>query len=140
MKIVFLVVSGGCINQTTRLVEVAVSGEISAEASAAQGVVTVELQHAWTGTGELRHPLGPIETFTLEGPGPYDRTLLYPEAEGEGLVVYAWMDGDGDGVLCSPTNRDEPAGLTEVADFPAYVVTADVVLDAACAGAETLFP
>ncbi|MBK8181001.1 MAG: hypothetical protein IPK67_19360 [Planctomycetes bacterium] len=86
--------------------EVAVSGEISAEASAPQGVVTVSLQHAWTGMDELRHPLGPIETFTVEGPGPYDWTLLYPEEEGDGLVVYAWMDGDGDGVLCSPIERD----------------------------------
>lgn len=140
MRSMVLLVVGGCLNQTTRLREVELSGEISAPEGASEGPLTVELQHAWSGEGALRHPLEPIESFSLDGPGPYSWTLLYPEEGGEGLVVYAWMDGDGDGALCSPEQEEEWAGLTEVQDFPAFSVVADLALDAACAGPEALYP
>jgi len=64
----------------------------------------------------------------------------YPVETGEGLLVYAWIDLDGDDVHCTPEIRTDRAGLTVVQDFPASDVTADVMLDVPCAGPEWFYP
>ncbi|MEZ5566678.1 MAG: hypothetical protein R3F24_14740 [Gammaproteobacteria bacterium] len=53
------------------------------------------LLHAWELKGELRHPRGEIESFEAKV-GPYTHTFAYPVGVGEGLLVYAWQDTDGD--------------------------------------------
>lgn len=107
--------------------------------SDADGLVYVNLYHAWAGAGELRHPLQFISGFRT-APGPFSHRFDYPLAEGEGLVVYAWVDFDGDAVLCTPSYRLDLAGLTEVADFPADKVHATVNLTAPCRGPDWFYP
>ena len=119
---------------------VEISGEIRLPPEAgAGGKVYVNLYHAWSLQGELRHPLQLIEGFEA-APGAYRHSFEYPDSEGEGLVVYAWVDLDGDGVLCTPGYRLDLAGLTEVRGFPADHVTADVSLTEPCRGPDWFYP
>lgn len=104
------------------------------------GTVTVQLYHAWALSGDLRHPLQFIEEFRARPNQPFEHAFDYPEARGEGLVVYAWLDTDGDEVLCTPSFREELAGLTVVDDFPADTVAANIVLTEPCRGPDWFYP
>lgn len=122
----------------TRAVEV--RGEIRLPPGAEpRGKVYVNLYHAWALQGELRHPLQLIESFEA-APGVFSHRLMYPEGEGEGLVVYAWVDLDGDTVLCTPTARGDVAGLAEVQGFPADAVDVTVDLAEPCRGPDWFYP
>lgn len=131
--------SAGCVD--VPLLQVDVTGELELGA-AWQGPLNaqVQLHHAWQGEGVLRHPFGELARLDAEAPGEFATQLLYPEEEGEGLLVYAWADLNDDGVLCAPGTPDEPAGLIEVSDFPDFEVHAQVLLNRPCAGPEMLYP
>jgi hypothetical protein len=105
----------------------------------ADGTVEVRLFHAWALAGELRHPLAEIGSFETVV-GEYAHDFDYPVDAGEGLVVYAWLDRDGDGVHCTPTERIDAAGLTEVTDFTPGAVTADVEIVSPCASPGWFYP
>ena len=122
---------------TTTLYEVRVSGLVTGEGS---GAVEVQLHAGSQGEGELAHPLGELERFEVELGQDWEHTLLYPWDDSTGLVVYAWLDRDADGVLCAPGADPEPSGLVEVADFPAHEVDVELELDASCEGPEGLYP
>jgi hypothetical protein len=132
----------GCINEDLRLYEVELRGSFVDELDAGAARVFVEVHHAESGSGEFVRPLGLIERFELDaGERMFEESVLVPVEEGEGLVVYAWLDLDGDGVLCSiDGNRDEPAGLVELGEFPAHAITFELVLDSPCKGPELLWP
>lgn len=132
----------GCVNDETRLYEVELIGEVAAAPGAeSAGAVHLVFHVARTfGRGALAHPLGEFEARTLPGVGPLRETILYPSDEGSGLVVYGFLDLDGDGVLCAPGQASEPAGIVEVAGFPAHSLTFSLLLDRACAGPESLYP
>ena len=124
--------------EPTRAVEL--TGDIRIPAVAASaGKVYVGLYHAWSLQGELRHPLQLIETFEA-APGAFTHRFNYPVAGGEGLVVYAWVDLDGDTVLCTPTGRADLAGLAEVKKFPADKVSVDLDLTEPCRGPDWFYP
>ena len=108
--------------------------------AAGAGTVHLELHHAYTGEGSLRTPLGRIDETTLDGPGPAAWTTLVPLGEGEGLVLYGWLDVDGDGVLCAPGAGPEPAGAAALSGFPAHTLEFSLALGSACAGASALWP
>lgn len=101
--------------------------------------VHISLYHAWALEGELRHAVEYIASFEASV-GPFSVEAEYPVDKGEGLLVYAWLDNDGDGVLCTPTDRDDLAGLVEVASFPAEQVDVQLELSAPCAGPEWFYP
>lgn len=103
------------------------------------GTVHVTVFHAWELEGELRHPRGEIESFETQA-GAYRHALAYPVGTGEGLLVYAWQDADGDGVHCTPSAREELAGLAVVKDFPADRAVADVDLTQPCRGPDWFYP
>ncbi len=136
-----LMMAGGCGSpppEPTRPVELA--GEIRVAGDATPlGKVYVGLYQAWSLQGELRHPLQLLETFEV-APGRFTHRFDYPEASGEGLVVYAWADLDGDTVLCTPSGRTDLAGLTEVPGFPADKVSVVLDLTEPCRGAEWFYP
>lgn len=117
---------------------VKISGTITA-GMATEGKVYLGLYHAWSLEGDLRHAVQEIEYFAATV-GPYSHEFDYPLERGEGLLIHAWLDLDGDGVLCTPDVRIDIAGLTEVTDFPADSVTADIELVAPCAGPDWFFP
>lgn len=128
-------------NVTTELYEVTLEGSIQNDGSpSVPGAVTVALFHASSGEGDLAHPLELIERFELDGPGDFSHVFLYPLEVGEGLVVYAWQDLDGDGILCAPGQTLEVAGLVEVNPFPAHSVLISLSLGSPCAGPESLYP
>lgn len=136
-----LVLLGACGGEPELVTErVVLSGTVDVPGGAGtDAVVHVNLYHAWALEGELRHPLAEIESFEA-GVGDYSYEFDYPVEKGEGLVVYAWVDLDGDGMHCTPTVRVDRAGLTEVAGFTPGAVSADVTLIAPCAGPEWFFP
>lgn len=121
----------------TRAIEL--SGTIDAPADAAPGTVHVTVFHEWELQGELRHPRGEIVSFETK-PGPFTYQLSYPEGRGEGLLVYAWIDSDGDGVHCTPSVRNELAGLAVAKEFPADEVVVDVRLTEPCRGPDWFYP
>jgi hypothetical protein len=122
----------------TRPIEL--KGEIRLPGGAApKGKVYVGLYHAWSLQGELRHPLQLIKSFEA-APGTFTHRFAYPESGGEGLVVYAWVDIDGDTVLCTPTGRTDLAGLTEVKEFPADKVSVVLDLTEPCRGPDWFYP
>ncbi|MFW2403668.1 MAG: hypothetical protein ACN4GT_02800 [Gammaproteobacteria bacterium] len=119
---------------------VALSGNIIVpDGVPADATVYVSLYHAWALEGDLRHPVEFIEGF--EGTaGEFTHEFDYPVDAGEGLLVYAWIDSDADGILCTPTVRVDRAGLTEVDGFVPGDVTVDVELTAPCAGPDWFYP
>jgi hypothetical protein len=116
--------------------------ELSGRVVAPEGVsgpVQVRVYHAWALTGELRHPLEFITEFPVTGE-QFQQSFDYPLATGEGLAVYAWMDVDGDGVLCTPGDRRDLSGLTARESLSDGPVTVDVTLTDACRGPEWFYP
>lgn len=103
------------------------------------GKLYVSLFHAWSLQGDLRHPLQLIESFET-APGPFTHEFEYPENSGEGLVVFAWADLDGDGVDCTMTSRRDLSGLSEVKPFPADRVSVTVDLTEPCRGPDWFYP
>jgi len=136
-----LVGLGGCINDDVHLYEVTLQGSVAvAEGAPSDGRIIVELRHESSGEGTLAYPLRPISKFEVDGVGDFEEIVLVPEDEGTGLVVYAWLDADGDGTLCAPGGAQELAGLTVVDDYPAHSLEVALVLAQPCAGAEILYP
>ena len=130
----------GCSAPEVQTTRVTVSGNIQVtDGVSSDGVVHIALYHAWALDGVLRHPVEFIESFEGEI-GEFAVDVDYPVDKGEGLLVYAWIDLDGDGVLCTPTGRSDLAGLTEAEEFPAAEVTVNVWLVAPCAGPDWFYP
>ncbi len=128
----------GCINEHIAFQEVTLEGEIEAPKDAS-GLVHVVLHHGWQGKGLVRHPLGPFESFTLKAPGPFTKRFEHPTDDGEGLVIYAWQDSNGDDALCAPGGEVEHAGL-QAFDKLDYRLQVKIVLNQPCKGPERLFP
>jgi hypothetical protein len=130
----------GCGEAERPTMAVSISGSIEAPPGVpAGGTVYVSLYHAWSLEGDLRHAVQFIENFETKT-GSYSHEFAYPLDRGEGLLIYAWLDVDEDGVLCTPDARADIAGLTEVTGFPADAVSADIQITAPCAGPDWFFP
>lgn len=133
--------AAGCINDDRTLYEVALSGTVAAAGSVADpGEVHLELHHARRGAGELQTSLGEIDSTTFDALGRAEWTTLVPIEEGEGLVLYGWLDRDGDGVLCAPGAVPEPAGAVELSGFPDHTIDFSLDLVTDCAGPAALYP
>lgn len=135
--------STGCINFETNLYEVLLTGQVEvADGALNTGAVHLEFHVATSaGNGALSHPLGEFDWRSISSPGAVRETILYPLDEGSGLVVYGWLDADGDGSLCAVgAPRTEPAGLVQVSGFPAHELSFTLLLDSPCAGPELLYP
>ncbi len=132
----------GCVNGDVHLYEVRARGATAVgPLMNATGAVHLEFHVAHSkGAGALAHPLGPFEGRKVAAIGAVDETVLFPQDDGEGLVIYGWLDRDGDGLLCAPGKNMEPAGAVEVKPFPAHEVMFNLVLDHDCAGPEALYP
>lgn len=135
----------GCINDDIDLYEVQVHGQVTSPiAGSLGGTLQIEFHHQHSaGAGALAHPLGQIDRRTVSAPmlpAEVNETLLYPTQAGQGLVIYGWLDRDGDGVLCAPGQNSEPAGLVVIPDFPAHRLTISLLLSQPCVGPERLYP
>lgn len=145
--------TAGCVNGDFRFHEVAVEASIALapefDTPELRGGSDIHFQAHLAvsnpGAGVLEHPLGEFERWVELAPdaGPVERserTLLVPLHRGEGLVLYAFLDIDGDGVLCAPGSAPEPAGLIEIGDFPIFDAQVELLLDQPCKGPEALYP
>lgn len=134
---------GACVNDDLTLYEFTLRGTVTVAAGLpAAGALHLELHHAESGAGRFAHPLGEFAAFPDVGsPGAeLSVTARAPVDEGQGLVVYAWLDVDGDGILCALGVDDEPAGLVELAGFPAHNIRFTLELAEPCSGPEALYP
>lgn len=119
---------------------VTVTGEILLPPTMGRGgKVYVRLFQTWSLHGELRHPLQLLESFAA-APGTFTHTFDYPESQGEGLTVFAWVDTDGDGMQCTMTSRKDLSGLSTVQGFPANSVTVVVSLTEPCRAPNWFYP
>lgn len=132
----FVMLLAGCISEERRLFEVKLDGVVVA---AGGGAVHLELHHAQTGTGSLATPLGLIDETEIARPGAASWTTLVPLDEGEGLVLYGWLDVDGDGLLCAIGAQAEPAGVVVLAGVE-HALDFELVLGSDCAGPSALYP
>ena len=118
--------------------------DVSVTIDAPEGIdraatVHLSLYHAWTGAGDLRYPLEIIKSYELPF-GSFNFRFDYTAEGGDGLVVYAWVDADGDGINCTPTARADLADLVEVEGFPSQQVSVSLMLETPCAGPDWFFP
>lgn len=128
----------GCGQDAPRLQPLELSGRILVP-EGLEGRLEMRLYHAWALEGELRHPLEFIEAFQPPA-AEFSHRFDYPLDGGEGLVAYAWLDVDGDGVLCTPTDRRDLAGLVAVEELGGGRLQLDIPLTDACRGPEWFFP
>lgn len=135
--------AAGCINEDLELYEVTLSGTVSrAGVIVEPGEVHLELHHARSGAGKFETPLGRIDATIEPKLGAVEWLTFVPlgEGEGEGLVLYGWLDLDGDGVLCAPGAAPEPAGAVELSGFPDHTIDFSLTLDTDCADSSALYP
>jgi hypothetical protein len=133
-----IVVLAGCSEPEPNLRPMTVAGTVAAP-EGVSGPVEIWLYHEWSLEGDLRHPLQFIDTFK-SSLGPFEHSFDYPEDIGEGLVVYAWVDTDGDGVNCTPEVRNDLAGLTVAEDAEQDRVEVDVLVGEPCRGPDFFYP
>jgi len=125
----------GCLNNEFSFLRIEVNGTIE---SPQEGAIFIEFHHMQQGEGELGHPLGLIEEIQTAGPGAFDHVLDYPEHAGEGLLVYAWQDTDGDEVFCGLGAPDELSGASGINEELDFEETVHVLLESVCLGPERL--
>jgi len=106
------------------------------------GTLHVYTYNTWRGNGELRHPLAPIEEYLeFDYTGDViEHEFEYTDGWGIGFAVYAWLDTDGDGILCTPTKRDEFAGFGKSTSDDPNVAIVSLEMNGACAGPDRFFP
>jgi hypothetical protein len=128
--------------ETISVYETELVGEVvTQEGANTSGVLYVRVYYAESGEGVLAHPLGgPIFSFSVEGKGSFRQRVEVPTAGGRGLVVYAWLDRDGDGVLCVGGQREEPVGILELKEYPSHTISFQLTLGEICKGPEALYP
>ncbi len=105
-----------------------------------EGPVEVRLFVEWALEGELRHPLQLIEIFPAEAGVPFSHRFDYPAYLGKGLAVYAWIDTDGDGIMCTPTARNDLGGLAIAENGDSEKATVAVTLTEPCRAPGWFFP
>lgn len=132
----------GCINQDAHLYEINLHGTVTVPPPlASSGALHLAFYLAnRAGEGGLAHPLELFERRVLPAVGMVDEQVLYPLDIGDGLVIYGYVDSDGDGTLCARGAAPEPAGLTVLASAPEHELQFQLRLDQLCKGPEALFP
>lgn len=119
---------------------VTVNGEVSMIAGPVPaGTISYRLFVLESLEGILQHPLEEIEDFQTDTPS-FSHTFEYPLHMGTGLAIRAWVDADGDGVFCTPTERLDPSGLAYTTETPTGEVQLDITLTENCRAANWFYP
>lgn len=136
-----LLLLGGC-SSVTHQRRVDLYGTLGTADADTEGTLHLSVHHAWLGEGALRHPMAFVAGATVGAPGSFEATFDVPTDDGgAGLVLYAWHDRDGDGVLCGiDGDRSERSGAVAVDGWPTHSARVALVLTETCAGAETFVP
>lgn len=131
----------GC-NQTLEEYQFTLEGTIeSGQGAGESGTINVELYYQESGEGTLKQPLLLFQSFTLDAFGSFSQSIIYPvTSDRKGLIVYAWVDQNKDGSLCTTEQRDEGSALVVVEGFPKRTVNVKLKLENLCQGPEAFYP
>ena len=122
------------------LEKIAISGEISiAETIEMNQPINLTIFHAISGIGFQEHPLYEIESFTSDQL-TFQHTFDYDAKGNRGLLIYAWVDLDGDGINCTPVSRTDLAGVAINEEFPKTNEVFQVEIKTSCVGPDWFYP
>jgi hypothetical protein len=113
--------------------------EVTAEQSFAYKTIYVSSFHAQSGIGFQQHPLYEIESFSVESTD-FERSFDYDPVGNTGLVVYAWVDNDDDGINCTMDSRNDTSGAAIDESFPETNSTFIIELTENCVGPDWFYP
>ena len=117
-----------------------ISGEISIpETIEMNSPINLTIFHAVSGIGFQEHPLYEIESFTSDQLR-FQHTFDYDAKGNRGLLVYAWIDLDGDGINCTPLSRIDLAGVAVNEEFPKTNELFQVEITTPCVGPDWFYP
>ena len=124
-----------------KLVPVTLNGTIKMTAGPVPtGTISMRLYVLQTSQeGELQHPLAEIEDFQSDT-AEFTHNFQYPAHIGTGLALHAWVDTDGDGVFCTPSERLDPGGLGWIEEMPDGEISLTVTLTENCRAASWFYP
>ena len=101
--------------------------------------INLTIFHAISGIGFQEHPLYEIESFTSDQL-TFQHTFDYDAKGNRGLLVYAWIDLDGDGINCTPVSRTDLAGVAVNEEFPKTNEVFQVEVQTPCVGPDWFYP
>ena len=119
--------------------EITISGEVITSEDSQGKTFNFSIFHAQSGIGFQQHPLYEIESFTSQSPN-FNHTFLYNSSGNSGLVVYAWLDIDEDGIMCTTQSRNDIAGIDLNEDFPNSNQSFTIELTQQCVGPDWFYP
>ena len=119
--------------------EITISGEITSINDLNGRTVYISIHHAQSGIGFQQHPLYEIDSFESQSKS-FERTFSYDREGNSGLVVYAWIDNDNDGINCTMQSRDDVSGVAVNEDFPNSNNAFVVPLTEKCVGPDWFYP
>jgi hypothetical protein len=119
--------------------EITISGQIITSEDVQGKTFNLSVFHAQSGIGFQQHPLYEIESFTSQSLN-FNHTFIYNSSGNTGLVVYAWLDTDQDGIMCTPQSRDDIAGIDLNEDFPNSNQSFKIELTQQCVGPDWFYP
>ena len=119
--------------------EITISGQIITSENIQGKTFNLSVFHAQSGIGFQQHPLYEIESFTSESLN-FNHTFIYNSSGNSGLVVYAWLDIDQDGIMCATQSRDDIAGIDLNEDFPNSNQSFTIELTQQCVGPDWFYP
>jgi hypothetical protein len=119
--------------------EITISGQIITSENIQGKTFNLSVFHAQSGIGFQQHPLYEIESFTSESLN-FNHTFIYNSSGNSGLVVYAWLDIDQDGIMCTTQSRDDIAGIDLNEDFPNSNQSFTIELTQQCVGPDWFYP
>ena len=129
-----------CSDTKDSLEKITISGEIAlAETIKTYQPINLTIFHAISGIGFQEHPLYEIESFTSDQL-TFQHTFDYDGEGNRGLLVYAWVDLDGDGINCTPVSRTDLAGIAVNEEFPKTNEVFKVEIKTPCVGPDWFYP
>jgi hypothetical protein len=129
-----------CSDNEVSTEKITISGEISlAETIETNQPINLTIFHAISGIGFQEHPLYEIESFTSDQL-TFQHTFDYDAKGNRGLLVYAWVDLDGDGINCTPVSRTDLAGVAINEEFPKTNEVFQVRIKTPCVGPDWFYP
>ncbi len=128
-----------CSEPETTGEEMSIAGTIVTSENFEGKTFHVSIFHAQSGIGFQQHPLYEIESFTTQSPN-FEHSFLYSSEGNTGLLVYAWLDSDGDGINCTVSSRNDFAGADLNEDFPNSKKNYSIELTDECVGPDWFYP
>jgi len=137
---IILLFTVSCSDPEVSLEKITISGEVSiAETIEINQPINLTIFHAISGIGFQEHPLYEIESFTSDQL-TFQHTFDYDAKGNRGLLVYAWIDLDGDGINCTPVSRVDLAGVAVNEKFPKTNEVFQVEVQTPCVGPDWFYP